>query len=394
MRALNDNDTSTGLAGDLIDGIPMRIAPASPNFNLVVQRASATSSLLPSSSAYVTIAELPAATLDMAGTLYIDRLSNKRNTYYFYRFQHAFEGYPTSSWLTDTSAHQPYTFSQQALNGFSRTQAAYAAVTNDVEGVNINKNVLAHDGLTNQIITKGTQQGTCINNQTVIFVPPFAETPLVVMQGGLSVQPESKWSSDLTKVSASTATGAPSSSLAQRDIYTPFGLLPTGFTAQCLLVQTGAQTLESQSMSSDQVTLTDYAATGEYTAYFHVDIDCETKLSGPWNATYTILLEYSFDGSTWYSGGSSNLSTDFDAGVNSLTLSGEISFSNVSLTTGDFIRVSVSNTLINGLYFSYTDDFVGDEVRYYTAGAVSYASKTPIGSGASVQWSAYGIIAE
>lgn len=394
MKAINPDGTAVGVAGGWVDGVLMRVAPASPFFDLEIERASATSSvIMPSSSAYVPLVTIPAASINMAGTIYLDRVSNIRTVSYWYRFRHTFPGYATGSYLSGSTGQTPQTYSEQAINQFWKSQASYAATTIDANGTTLTRNVTQYDGVgtTGKKLTKGTQTSLfATHSQVVTYDTPFNDIPVTILQGGLSFQPESKWGTE-AEATANTATHAPSSSLAQRDIYAADNPSPTGFTVRALLYQVGTLTARTDNFTANELTTNFTAIDGQYTAHGTVDITGATKLTGPWVVEGTVAVD-SDNGSGWVERATTGFEFVLDAGSFTESQPFDIGFTDSSLTAGDGIRVRLKDSTITGQYLSGPDPTVnGTNTTYSTAGASSYASKTPV-AGTNVQWTSYGYL--
>lgn len=426
MRLVNLDGTPVGVGGEWVNGILMRVAPASSEYNLEIQRADITGSTISASSQlsdsqFVSIATLPPDQVNMAGTLYVDTPSAKRDTAYWYRFRHTRADVTESQWLTDDNSHTPQNISLAAINTFGTTQAAFAGKTTDVEGSTLDRFVGQYDGVSNLTLTVGTQTGFVSHSEAVTFSPAFVGSPTVVFQGGFSQQTESLWGTE-AQVNAGTAASLPTPNTAQYDIYSADNLSSTGFTARLLLNQvptytarhdtiqttspqgTGGsvyylidgyqqanKTFISGSAVSCSVANASTCENGQYVARFIASSKIIQSPSRPgWSLMGNAWVVDTNNGSGWVQ--RSSFVGQYVFGVNG-TLNEDytemsIPFTDTSLSNGDLVRVRLST--VNALPNTYIQVWPqGLTLDYFTNAPAQYAKKTDIST--QVSWTAYGL---
>lgn len=430
MRLVNLDGTPVGVGGEWVNGILMRVAPASSEYNLEIQRADITGSTISASSQlsdsqFVSIATLPPDQVNMAGTLYVDTLAAKRDTAYWYRFRHTRTDVTESQWLTDDNSHTPQTISQAALNTFGTTQAAFAGKTTDVEGSTLDRFVGQYDGVSNLTLTVGTQTGFVSHSEAVTFSPAFVGSPTVVFQGGFSQQTESLWGTEV-QVNAGTAASLPTPNTAQYDVYSADNLSSTGFTARLLLNQVPtfvprSDVMQVYSPSLGSVAIPTWISTvpdiyrtfatgssvscslsnatdcenGQYTVHWISESRIKTVVPNA-SVTYWALMAITWvvetnNGSGWVQRTYSPQYVDGKLNdVWSQNTSMSMDFTDTSLTNGDLVRVRVAG--INSQPHDSSYLYVwpkGQTVTYYTNAPAQYAKKTD--SSTQVSWTAYGL---
>lgn len=392
MYTKNANGQSLGVEAGYVDGVLMRIAPAKPFYYLDIERAVMSSSaylLTPSASAYTLLTTLPPETLNMAGTVFFDQVPHNVYARYWYRMRHTFPGYSSSAYIGQTLPQASQTYNTATINEFWQSQASFAAHTYDADGTEMQPDVGQNDGVTTLSLTKGTQQGVGQHADAISFGRVFQNIPFTVLQGGLSYQPESVWGS-YAAATAGTATGAPSASLAQRDMYIPENLTVTGFNIRAVLYQLGSGTPVTDTFSGLTSTLSSFATDGNYQVNFHGRVTGLTKYSGPWGATMTVAVD-SDNGSGWTERGTQVLEWELVGPSFDETIYGSVSFNDSLLDPGEQIRVRIKSMYWVGLFISTTETLTGDSVQYTAAASTQYANKTPDAS-TFVQWSSYGYI--
>lgn len=248
-------------------------------------------------------------------------------------------------------------------------------------GTTLPSGAVQDDGVGNRSILKGFQSGQCRDGDAVVFDPPFATPPNVVITGGIAYEPRSaKWGG-----------GTFDAAEPQYDLVDALNLSASGFTASAKLRQPVASVSRSHSFSAtlfapgDSATITLANAPAFDDTYVVTwDVHYENNTLREKLGTFRVAIDVSADaGVAWTERGSglfTMLIPSLDSGV--------ASFAESVVATGldptDRVRLRVTDRDGTGLLLSA----VCQAVSYFTAPTVRVASKTP-DSNDRCQWAAY-----
>lgn len=388
-------------------GVPLVITPGAPGYGVVVQRAPDSSG---SPGTYADLVTLTADAIQDQGFLFGD-LTAAGTTIYWYRARGSQPGFTDSGYCTaiaSSARPMPTGFNASAtiypVNRAGKfTDALYATTANDTAGKVVSADVVKSDGTASRAIVSGVQSGLVANGGTVTFSPAFQEIPLVILQGGVLVEPRSKWGT----TGSGSETNAYDSAKATYENFAALGLSATGFTARARLRQAGTPTARGHDAlasalttvgSTDTTTISNAPSRDDtYQVSFRTQISLTSGVDGsgdPSLVTATLVVNIKSDASGSYvvvdtithvfSRQATSSATDTQTWTDNLTISGLSSTEHIQITPVSFTTTGVVAASSWGVISLAS----GQEITYTTA-TDSFASKTPDSSD-MVAWTAWG----
>jgi hypothetical protein len=370
-------------------GIIYAVHPGSPNFAIEVIRSSDDGTGDPATSAAVTM-----TVLSPGAEMYRDPLPDTTEQFH-YNMRHVGLNYDAGPWagwqcaIPSEMAQAPDVDSDYTHEARRRNDTIY-----DSDNT-LKTEVVQLSGGVSRVLAKGHISGNSSDGASVTFTQNFNSAPLVVLKGGLSIQPDScEW------------TGTYASTDPVYDVMEAQDLAVSGFTMYAKLKQRSTDGTTGVNFSSDNALSSEGANTAllastsgqedyTFTTHYSVDINLESTMA------YSLSVEVArdtYDGGSWSERGSANYFVIIESGSSaSQTWSHEEKVDAVSsgnLTTGaDNWRLRVKrvqeagpgsyNFTVHG--FNQTSD--ADHGVTWPMTSERVASKTP-GSADYITWEA------